>query len=150
MRETSPRHMYTLFFFNDTATTEIYTLSLHDALPILLDSLEIDYLGVSTDSIMLILPGEYAKQAKSALEKITPVFEVGYVTEGRGAAIITEDGPEEELKPLFRESAYTRVKKVIGETSPEDLEKMSTALDKAKREAIEKKNEITEWMAKRE
>src|SRR2546425_10236393 len=26
-----------IFFFNDTATTEIYTLSLHDALPILLD-----------------------------------------------------------------------------------------------------------------
>src|SRR2546427_6997074 len=26
------------FFFNDTATTEIYTLSLHDALPILLMS----------------------------------------------------------------------------------------------------------------
>src|SRR2546430_11596212 len=25
---------YSLFFFNDTATTEIYTLSLHDALPI--------------------------------------------------------------------------------------------------------------------
>src|SRR2546426_5730153 len=27
-----------LFFFNDTATTEIYTLSLHDALPIFLRS----------------------------------------------------------------------------------------------------------------
>src|SRR3712207_7695590 len=27
-----------LFFFNDTATTEIYTLSLHDALPIYADS----------------------------------------------------------------------------------------------------------------
>src|SRR5438128_5985305 len=26
--------VYILFFFNDTATTEIYTLSLHDALPI--------------------------------------------------------------------------------------------------------------------
>src|SRR2546429_6102137 len=26
--------MYNLIFFNDTATTEIYTLSLHDALPI--------------------------------------------------------------------------------------------------------------------
>src|SRR3712207_6910021 len=26
-----------LFFFNDTATTEIYTLSLHDALPIWID-----------------------------------------------------------------------------------------------------------------
>src|SRR5256885_6518537 len=31
----SPR--YLVFFFNDTATTEIYTLSLHDALPICTD-----------------------------------------------------------------------------------------------------------------
>src|SRR5690554_8084996 len=36
---TSPSDIYTycslfFFFFNDTATTEIYTLSLHDALPI--------------------------------------------------------------------------------------------------------------------
>src|SRR5207249_12271014 len=29
----STRHLR-IFFFNDTATTEIYTLSLHDALPI--------------------------------------------------------------------------------------------------------------------
>src|SRR2546426_2429718 len=30
-----PQTLYSLFFFfNDTATTEIYTLSLHDALPI--------------------------------------------------------------------------------------------------------------------
>src|SRR3712207_8442579 len=32
----APEERYTLDFFNDTATTEIYTLSLHDALPILL------------------------------------------------------------------------------------------------------------------
>src|SRR5258708_34499415 len=31
------------FFFNDTATTEIYTLSLHDALPILPDLSKIDF-----------------------------------------------------------------------------------------------------------
>src|SRR3712207_8986177 len=30
------RHIF--FFFNDTATTEIYTLSLHDALPIFRDA----------------------------------------------------------------------------------------------------------------
>src|SRR2546428_10181416 len=29
-----PSPSYFFFFFNDTATTEIYTLSLHDALPI--------------------------------------------------------------------------------------------------------------------
>src|SRR2546425_12609971 len=31
---TPPRSVMSFFFFNDTATTEIYTLSLHDALPI--------------------------------------------------------------------------------------------------------------------
>src|SRR3989441_7956450 len=30
-----PPMIFFFFFFNDTATTEIYTLSLHDALPIL-------------------------------------------------------------------------------------------------------------------
>src|SRR2546427_10030790 len=30
----APTRMSLFFFFNDTATTEIYTLSLHDALPI--------------------------------------------------------------------------------------------------------------------
>src|SRR2546430_13362054 len=30
-----PPFQFFFFFFNDTATTEIYTLSLHDALPIL-------------------------------------------------------------------------------------------------------------------
>src|SRR2546426_12835283 len=39
---------YFFFFFNDTATTEIYTLSLHDALPILVGTvnLSIDRLAV--------------------------------------------------------------------------------------------------------
>src|SRR5207342_3799648 len=31
-------YCFLFFFFNDTATTEIYTLSLHDALPILPNS----------------------------------------------------------------------------------------------------------------
>src|SRR3712207_8813293 len=34
------------FFFNDTATTEIYTLSLHDALPIYADGHQDDHHGV--------------------------------------------------------------------------------------------------------
>src|SRR5437879_13137106 len=36
--------VFIFFFFNDTATTEIYTLSLHDALPIyeLLDAARVD------------------------------------------------------------------------------------------------------------
>src|SRR2546422_10867634 len=43
-----------LFFFNDTATTEIYTLSLHDALPICL----YDANEVSTDEIVVPIRGK--------------------------------------------------------------------------------------------
>src|SRR6266542_5310801 len=35
MQTITPFYFNYFFFFNDTATTEIYTLSLHDALPIL-------------------------------------------------------------------------------------------------------------------
>ncbi len=38
------------FFFNDTATTEIYTLSLHDALPIYID-IDIDDVGDVFDDL---------------------------------------------------------------------------------------------------
>src|SRR5436305_12496205 len=38
--QSAATHLLPLFIFNDTATTELYTLSLHDALPILLDTLE--------------------------------------------------------------------------------------------------------------
>src|SRR2546429_2533841 len=35
--------MFFFFFFNDTATTEIYTLSLHDALPISCPSAKVSF-----------------------------------------------------------------------------------------------------------
>src|SRR5690242_20783066 len=43
----------TFFFFNDPATTEIYTLSLHDALPILPESHLLDAGAVNRNSATL-------------------------------------------------------------------------------------------------
>src|SRR3712207_6908495 len=43
------------FFFNDTATTEIYTLSLHDALPIFSE-------GVASDSLKGVDATEAGRQ----------------------------------------------------------------------------------------
>ena len=40
------------FFFNDTATTEIYTLSLHDALPISLDDVR-EEIGTDIDMVII-------------------------------------------------------------------------------------------------
>src|SRR3712207_7525964 len=45
--------MSTCFFFNDTATTEIYTLSLHDALPI-----SAWVAGLGDDAVVVLGPGE--------------------------------------------------------------------------------------------
>src|SRR2546428_12184192 len=39
--------LFFVFFFNDTATTEIYTLSLHDALPISAVAEVVDVVGVA-------------------------------------------------------------------------------------------------------
>src|SRR2546427_4699973 len=47
-----------LFFFNDTATTEIYTLSLHDALPIWLSG---GLFIVPLESFLQQSPGEHTK-----------------------------------------------------------------------------------------
>src|SRR5438309_2752614 len=48
-------HLFFFFFFNDTATTEIYTLSLHDALPILLEidgqQLELKSVNISSGGL---------------------------------------------------------------------------------------------------
>src|SRR5258708_31993156 len=38
--------MCIFFFFNDTATTEIYTLSLHDALPIYVHNQRVNFLDI--------------------------------------------------------------------------------------------------------
>src|SRR5258708_19885436 len=40
---TGDHFRFTFFFFNDTATTEIYTLSLHDALPICLGCMNLSH-----------------------------------------------------------------------------------------------------------
>src|SRR2546430_12594751 len=45
-------HSFFFFFFNDTATTEIYTLSLHDALPISI-SIALRFLKTASDMPML-------------------------------------------------------------------------------------------------
>jgi hydrogenase expression/formation protein len=114
----------------------------------MLDEHDIDCLGVSTDSLMLILPKESAKKVIRSLKKITPVFEVGLVEPGNGASIVKENGVAEALKPLFREAAYTKVKKVVGESIPEELDEMSAAIEEAKEEAIKKKEEVKRWIAR--
>src|SRR3712207_8719650 len=58
------------FFFNDTATTEIYTLSLHDALPI--SRLAVSRLPPLWESHHLSRALRWALQSWSGLELVSP------------------------------------------------------------------------------
>src|SRR6266446_5077253 len=59
------------FFFNDTATTEIYTLSLHDALPIWLS----DRADNPNEASMLVLIDGLAAEDLSSFTRCVDLFD---------------------------------------------------------------------------
>src|SRR3712207_7433555 len=70
-----------IFFFNDTATTEIYTLSLHDALPILVDSSPVGQVSCPTviatqaDGVLLTVDAQNTRKGsvQRAMRSLTAV-----------------------------------------------------------------------------
>src|SRR6266436_9707889 len=58
------------FFFNDTATTEIYTLSLHDALPILSGSISCNSCSRLPSSSCWIRSEEHTSELQSRLHLV--------------------------------------------------------------------------------
>ncbi len=110
----------------------------------MLNELEIDFMGVSIDSLMVVCSEEVAEEVKSVVRKVgIKIEEVGWVEDGEGAYVI-EDGRKKPLKPRFRESAYTPIKKVVGEETPKNFEEMRKRIDEAVEKAIEKKKAVVE------
>ncbi|MBQ6099704.1 MAG: hypothetical protein IJL02_07565 [Methanobrevibacter sp.] len=111
----------------------------------MLETLNIDPLGVSTDSLMLIAPPEIVGDIKKAVGKYdVAISEIGEVNNSGEPILIKEDSTEEKLVPLFREAAYTKIKKLVGETTPEDFEEMKQKVQKASDAAIAKKEKVIE------
>ncbi len=109
----------------------------------MLENLDIDPLGVSVDSLMIIAPPEVVGPVKKAISDAgVRVMEIGKVDDTGMARMIKEDGSVEELIPLFREAAYTKIKKLVGDTTPEDFEKMKQKVEQAALDSIEKKNRV--------
>jgi Hydrogenase maturation factor len=108
----------------------------------MLEELDIDPLGVSVDSLMIIAPEDVAEEVKKAVSGANvDIAEIGYVDD-TGKAKLMRDGAEEALTPLFREAAYTKIKKVVGDTTPEDFEIMKEKVQKAALAAIKKKDDV--------
>jgi len=110
----------------------------------MLETLKIDYLGVSLDALLVIAPPEYADQILETVRAAGVAIDIiGHVEEGTGAEVII-DGERRDFAPRFRESAYTPVKKVHGEENPRGFEEMRAAIDRAAAEAIGKKQKVLE------
>ena len=111
----------------------------------MLETLNIDPLGVSTDSLMLIAPPEIVGDIKKAVGKYdVAISEIGEVNNSGEPILIKEDSTQEKLVPLFREAAYTKIKKLVGETTPEDFEEMKQKVQRASDAAIAKKEKVIE------
>ena len=109
----------------------------------MLEKLDIDPLGVSTDSLMLIVPPEIVDDVKNAVSSAgVDISEIGVVNTSGEPILIKEDGSSDKLVPLFREAAYTKIKKLVGETTPEDFEIMKEKVQKASDNAICKKEKV--------
>lgn len=110
----------------------------------MLEALEIDYLGVSIDALLIIAPEEEAREIARTIEGAgVAVDEIGQVEEGRGAQLHT-DGQVTDFAPRFRESAYTPIKKAVGQDSSRNIEEMQGLVDMAARKAVEKKREFVD------
>jgi len=115
----------------------------------MLEKLDIDPLGVSVDSLMIIAPEDVAPRVKNAISNAgVRIDEIGFVDQTGVSKLIKETG-EEELKPLFREAAYTKIKKIVGDVEPDDFQSMKEKVQKAADNAIKKKDKIVETINER-
>lgn len=110
----------------------------------MLDGLEIDYLGVSLDALLIIAPPGHADEILGCIrDKNVAIDIVGKVEEGEGAELMI-NGEKHDFTPRFRESAYTPIKKLVGEKTPKNFDVMREAVDKAAAQAVDKKKKIIE------
>ena len=116
----------------------------------MLETLDIDHLGVSTDSLMIVAPEDTAKKIKKSVKSVgVNIAEIGTVDNTGVPRMIKSDGTEEILKPLFREAAYTKIKKLVGDTTPEDFEIMKEKVQIAADNSIKKKDKLVDYIMKK-
>ena len=113
----------------------------------LLETLGIDYLGVSLDSLLIYCCPEDSEGIIELLNKNKiKCNEIGYVDNSKTVSIILEGKESKDFLPKFRESAYTQIKKEIGEETPKTKEKMEEKINNAADKALEKRNKIINFI----
>jgi hydrogenase expression/formation protein len=108
----------------------------------MLETLQIDYLGVSLDALLIVAPPEVSGEICRVVESAgVTMHEIGYVEEGKAESVLMVNGKESDFTPRFRESAYTPVKKVV-DTDMRDFDEMKAGVMRASEAAIRKKERV--------
>ncbi len=116
----------------------------------MLEALEIDFLGVSLDALLIVAPQSASGEIVQVIRSTgVNCREIGYVEAGKPASILMTDGKEHDFQPRFRESAYTPVKKVV-DTDVPDFEEMKKGVMRSSEAAIAKKKRVLERLRKKE
>src|SRR2546430_12187374 len=106
----------TLFFFNDTATTEIYTLSLHDALPIF-NGVPFSTLREDIGKMQQAGAGELNSLAKAAIRSEEHTSELQSQSNLVCRLLLEKKRPASSVRPL-RRACRARLRPHFGCRSP--------------------------------
>jgi hydrogenase expression/formation protein len=113
----------------------------------LLEKVQVDYLGVSLDALLIYCSESISKRIISDLKSINiECAEIGFVDDSMEVFMIYSDEMKKSIMPRFRESAYTKVKQVIGEETPESIGEMEKKIEMATDAALEKRKKIIEFI----
>ncbi|MEM2329328.1 MAG: AIR synthase-related protein, partial [Candidatus Jordarchaeales archaeon] len=90
----------------------------------MLERLSIDYLGVSMDALLIFTPPSYTDEVLHALKKAGVKSDIiGQVVEKPKTPVLVKDGKRVPFEALYREAAYTKIKKLVGEGAPAEKER---------------------------
>lgn len=108
----------------------------------LLEEEGVDYLGVSLDSILIFCSqGDKESVLKGLKKHKIRINEIGKVTGGSKATL---DG--KEFIPHFRESAYTKIKREVGESASDGLAELKEGAIRAVIESKAKETHVIEYV----
>ncbi|HMF31925.1 MAG TPA: AIR synthase-related protein, partial [Candidatus Lokiarchaeia archaeon] len=106
----------------------------------------IDPFGVSLDALLLFAPQDVAQPIIDLLaQRSVKACQIGTVTD-TGVVIFESRDGETRVVPKFRESAYTKVKEVVGEEAPADATAIEERLKASLEAAKQKRTDILEYI----
>ncbi|MHA1232062.1 MAG: AIR synthase-related protein [Candidatus Helarchaeota archaeon] len=116
----------------------------------MLEKLDVDHLGVSLDALLIFCSEENMDEIINTVRKVgVKIQQIGHTNKDVGKITMNTKSGKTELITRYRESAYTKVKKVVGENIDENLKnKLAEKIKRLANEAMNKRNKIVEWIRK--